>query len=305
MAFDVVMAKRLSKEMSLKGAFRISETVDMFSFMLDQHAIDGHQITPQLINQMPAAKVFGENESSITSDELLEVMTDPPSLKFYRFGGEFTINSLVADTYSSIQDLRQLQIDALKQSIYELICNKYINGSTEDIPPSFDGLPALCYNQIGANDDAENGGQLLITDMDRLMSKIEAAPVPDYFVASQKGIEQYLKACYTAGMSPQTITISGMNRPIMAHRGIPILRDDWISNGETKGTGTDLTSIYAVVLGWQRGLCGIYPASLPGARVDRFVMSGSDNEVFRVTVTCGLVLFKIGALALVNGIETT
>lgn len=84
-----------------------------------------------------------------------------------------------------------------------------------------------------------------------------------------------------------------------------MLRDDWVSNGQTKSAGTDLTSIYAVVLGWRRGLCGIYPVSLPDAHVDRFVVSDSDNEVFRVTVTCELVLFKMDALALVNGIETT
>ena len=144
-------------------------------------------------------------------------------------------------------------------------------------------------------------GTLDPTDLDRLISLINSpCGSPDVLVTDTDGIEAYAAGCYAAGLAPQTVKHPFFPCSVLAHRGIPLLRDDGVA---TSATSPTVHYIYALTLGWGRGLVGLYPASTGMIEVERMAQAGNqatdpyDYEGYRVSFTYQLALFRQKAIA--------
>jgi hypothetical protein len=84
--------------------------------------------------------------------------------------------------------------------------------------------------------------------------------------------------------------------------GVPVLIDNFIPTD----VGGDTTSIYAVVVGEDKGLCGISPSADRGGEIavkGPFVKATSDAIWYHVSWNVGLALYNKGALARMNGVQ--
>ena len=306
MAFDETNVKLISVLQRLMGAYRASVTCNQFLKVLLAraiHAITGYELVVPEASTMPAAESLASG-AAMTPDAM-ELTATPPTFPLKRFGGEIVIDALIADKYSNINEIREIQIAFQSAAIRDEIGKTNIVGDEWTTSSQYDGVKLLNSNLIGANNDAANGGTVLYSDLTRLKHKVTVDDQgPHYFVGNDQAIEKYEQSCLTLGFPPMVVEVAGFDRPLIAHQGIPILRDDNIPNDETRGSGSNLTSIYAVQLGWERGLSLIFPEHQGGMNpvVQRIGKEASDKEILRVTLTCGLALFSKNALARLEGI---
>jgi len=88
--------------------------------------------------------------------------------------------------------------------------------------------------------------------------------------------------------------------------GVPVLIDNFIPTNVNVGFGENTTSIYAVILGENHGLCGIHPAANPGGDIlvrGPSIKSTSDAEWFHASWDVGIALYNGGALARLDGVQ--
>lgn len=297
-------ASSLSKVQKLAGLYLTGFEVDQFSMVLPQHPIDGHELVIPIAEEenMPTAAVLVVDEQGSGSELIADAIEPKADLSdstfgLSRIGGDIQVASQLTDTYGNLNDLRELQIYWKKVAILSKIGDLYMNGSGAN--GEFKGLANLI---VGDRDLSELGsGEPLLVDIDHLASCIEIDAAPDFLIASRFGISNYLRSCYANGVAPETISVTGFDRPLIAHCGVPFLRCDHIpTDEEVVGQNTVYTGyIYAVSFGWGRGICGIYPATQQGvlAEVKRLPTPDYDNERFRVVATCGLSRFRCDSLA--------
>jgi len=100
------------------------------------------------------------------------------------------------------------------------------------------------------------------------------------------------------------------NHPVLgtvpAIAGVPIVLDNFIALDETKGTSNTTTSIYAVMVGQDKGLCGIYAAADEGQPIQvrgPVVKEGDDTQWYHVSWNVGLALYNQCAVARMYGVE--
>jgi hypothetical protein len=131
----------------------------------------------------------------------------------------------------------------------------------------------------------------------------------DYILMHQRDIRTYLeklRALGGAGIGETTEMPDGSK--VMAYRGVPIFRNDWIPITETKGASTSKCSkIYAGTLddGSRKvGISGLTAAAASGLQVKNVgEKENADETITRVVWYCGLALFSELGLALADGIH--
>jgi len=90
--------------------------------------------------------------------------------------------------------------------------------------------------------------------------------------------------------------------------GVPILIDNHISTTETQGSSTDCTSIYAVMIGEDNGVCGIYPGTHQGQEIQvrgPIVKEATDTMWFHVSWDVGFAVFNSGGIYRLKGVKHT
>jgi len=92
--------------------------------------------------------------------------------------------------------------------------------------------------------------------------------------------------------------------PVIA--GAPVLIDDFILNTETQGASTDCTSIYALVLGVEEGVCAIYPASAGDQPIQvrgPVWKESTDSLWYHVSWDVGLAFYNKCSVARLSGVK--
>jgi hypothetical protein len=127
----------------------------------------------------------------------------------------------------------------------------------------------------GAADNAANGGVPTLNDLHRLFYLVTASDGcvgagADCFVAAPKAVRFIAKLIEDKGGTPQYVFDPNLGVPVLYFNGIPVYAGQNVSN-ETKGTGTNLTSVWAVKLTGPTGV--------------RVLHSGGDPSMFGIDVT--------------------
>lgn len=108
----------------------------------------------------------------------------------------------------------------------------------------------------------------------------------------------------TSGTDAAMVEIENFGVPVLAHNGIPILRNDYLPGNETLGTSTGVCcSVYAVRMNEADGLHGIYGGAAAGIRVEDIgTVQNKDATRTRLKWYCGLALKSTKAVARLQGI---
>lgn len=112
-------------------------------------------------------------------------------------------------------------------------------------------------------------------------------------------VPYYKQVRRTAGPVLET-SISQFGQQVETYDGIPLIVDDFMPDDETLGTGTALSSIYALKFGQGAGLMGLEHG---GVTIDYVgELETKDATRTRLKWYCGLALFSELGVARLQGI---
>lgn len=220
--------------------------------------------------------------------------------------GDAEINGLIQATRSSDgNDQTAVQIASKAKSAGRKFQDMLINGTGSN--NQFNGLINLCASgQKVAT--GNNGGALSFAFMDELLDLVvDKDGAVDYMAMHARTIRSYkalLRGLGGAGINETMALPSGAE--VIAYSGVPIFRNDWIPINQTKGSGTNQTSIFAGTLddgSRSHGIAGLTAEQMAGLNVvDVGEAEDKDEHIWRVKWYCGLALFSEKGLALADGI---
>jgi hypothetical protein len=131
---------------------------------------------------------------------------------------------------------------------------------------------------------------------------------PDALIMRPGTIRAYRALLYASGgIQPAMVEIPNFGTPVLAHNGVPILRNDYLPAVEVVGgSGANLCSIYAVRLNEGDGLHGLYGGASAGIRVEDIgTVQNKDAERTRLKWYCGMALKSTKSLARLAGVTNT
>ena len=128
---------------------------------------------------------------------------------------------------------------------------------------------------IGAANNGANGGAPTIEEVHKLVSLVAASDGcvgagADCLVAASKAVRFILKLIEDKGVTPQFVFDADLGVPVLLFNGIPVYVGQNATT-ETKGSGSNLTSIWAVKLNGPTGV--------------RVLHSGGDPSGFGIEVS--------------------
>lgn len=220
--------------------------------------------------------------------------------------GDAEVNGLIQATRSSDgNNQTAVQIASKSKAAGRKYQDMLINGT--GVGAEFDGLINLCASgQIV--DTGANGGPLSFDILDELLDTVtDKDGQVDYFLMHSRTIRAYkaiLRAQPGASIM-ETVELANGGK-VIGYNGVPIFRNDYIPTNQTKGTGSNQTSIFAGTFddGSQtHGIAGLTADSASGIQVvDVGEAEDKDEHIWRVKWYAGLALFSEKGLACADGI---
>jgi len=216
--------------------------------------------------------------------------------------GDAEVDGLIQATRSAVNDV---QIASKAKSAGRDYQDQLVNG--DGTGNSFEGMLSLCATGQYATTGAD-GSNLSFTILDEMLDLVVAKDGDvDFIVMHARTIRSYkvlLRALGGVTMQEVYELPSGKNVP--AYSGVPILRNDYIPINQTKGAGTNCTTIFAGCFDdgdMKTGLLGLTARNAYGLHVvDVGESEDKDEHIYRIKWYCGLALFSELALAGADGI---
>ena len=224
---------------------------------------------------------------------------------------EFKLKTIAADRPVDDRVLRELSEPHLQEqfaiqvgteAVIQRFNYLFINGN-ETSPEQFDGLNILCTGNT-----ATSSVYGILADLDALISMISAGDgIPSAFIVppdAEKAICFWAGGLGSAsygcmGFGPLDARMHQLFGQRLHYRGIPILRNDYIS------VVAGYTTMYAVQFGIGTGLAGIFPArnGEMGVRVERRHDTDADVWYYNIKLECGLSLYRQQAVASITNVS--
>lgn len=220
--------------------------------------------------------------------------------------GDAEVNGLIQATRSGDgNDQTAVQIASKAKSAGRKFQDMLINGTGTG--NDFAGLIQLCASGQKAATGA-NGAALSFDILDELMDLVvDKDGQVDYIAMHARTLRSYkalLRALGGASINEVVELPSGAEVP--AYSGTPIFRNDYIPTDQTKGTGSNQTTVFAGTLddgSRTHGIAGLTATQAAGIQVvDVGEAEDADEHIWRVKWYCGLALFSEKGLACADGI---
>jgi hypothetical protein len=218
--------------------------------------------------------------------------------------GDAEVNGLIQKTRSSDgNDQTAIQIASKAKSAGRKYQDMLINGTGSDY--QFEGLLVLAQQ---AATTGTNGKALDFDVLDELSDLVtDKDGVVDYYTMHARTLRSYralLRGLGGAAIMEVVELPSGDEVP--SYAGVPIFRNDYIPINQTKGTGTNQTTIFAGTLddgSRTTGIAGLTAEEEAGVVVEDVGISETkDEHIWRVKWYAGLALFSDKGIAYADGI---
>lgn len=297
MALLRVEAEKLSNNTLVQGIIEeIVTSDDMFS-LLPFEGVHSKAYVYTRENTLPSVDFLDPNdvvnESAGTFTEVIA--------KLRILIGDVDVDKFLAGTMSDTNSQLATQLALKVKAMARAFKQAVVQGDNSANPKSFDGMKRLvtATQTLAAG---ANGGALTLSALDEL---VDAVPGCDFLVmrsGTRRAYTALLRAA--SGNTGAMIQHPNFSVPVLAHNGMPIIVNDFLPIGETKGTGTNLTSVYAVRANVQDGLHGLYGGESAGIVVEPVgTVQNKDATRTRVKWYCGMALKSTKALARLEGVS--
>lgn len=292
MAISKSEAAKLSNDLLLRG---VIETVVKESSLLNHlpfMQVTGTAVTYSREATMPAAAFYEPGDTWAEATPTFSQHTAHLAI----LGGDADVDNFLQATYSDANDIEAEVIANRAKAVAHAFSDSFFNGDTGTNPKSFDGLhtliPASQTISAGAN-----GAALTLDMVDELIDRVRPGK-PELLFMSKRS-RRKLKDLRRSSGSVLETSINQFGQQVEMYEGIPIVVDDFISDTRTLGSGSNLTSIYAVKFGQGAGVLGLEHGDITVERVGE--LESKDATRTRIKWYCGLGLFnELGAAKLVG-----
>lgn len=224
--------------------------------------------------------------------------------------GDAEVNGLIQATRSDDTDQTATQISSKAKSCGRKYQDQMVNG--DGTANGMTGLLALCAagqkHQAQAAGVATNGAILNFEDMDALIDLVtDKDGQVDFLLMNSRTRRSYMALLRAlGGTTPGDLYTMPNGKQILAYRGIPILRNDWIPITQTVGSATNCTTVFAGTFddgSRTHGIAGLTAEHAAGLHVkDVGEKEDADERIHRVVWYCGLALFSEKGLAALTGV---
>lgn len=218
--------------------------------------------------------------------------------------GDVDMDKFTVSTMSDLNPQVAIQLAAKSKGLGRKFRRTLVNGVSAESgavgSKEFDGIKQLVPNSqvliAGAN-----GGSVTFEALDELKDAVKNGA--DCLMMRQ-GTWRAIKAL-TRGMPGNTaehVMIENFGR-VPAYDGTPVIINDFINADESQGTGTNLTSIYALRLNEVDGFHGIVGGEAAGVKVEFIgTLQNKDAIRYRVKWYVGMALKATHSVARLRGI---
>jgi hypothetical protein len=215
--------------------------------------------------------------------------------------GDADVDKFLQETMSDTNDQLALQLAAKAKGMNRMFKKTLVNGDNTANTKEFDGLGKL----VTAGQTLEagtNGAALTFGMLDELADMVPNGA--DALIMRAGTIRAYRALLrLQSGTDASMIEIENFGVPVLAHNGMPILRNDFLSGAETQGTNVKTCSIYAARFNLADGVHGIFSGSNAGIRVEDIgTVQNRDATRTRLKWYCGLALKSTKSLARLKGV---
>lgn len=219
--------------------------------------------------------------------------------------GDAEVNGLIQATRSDYTNQEAAQIASKAKSAGRQFSQTFITG--DGTADSFPGLIALCPESQTLGTGA-NGEALSFERMDELLDAVVAKDGQvDFLMAHSRVVRQYKSLIRgLGGVTADDVYELPSGKQVIAYSGVPIFRNDYVPVNQTRGTGTNLTSLFAGC--WDDGsdkvgITGITAEQAAGLVVEDVGISHTKDEtITRVKWYVGMALFSEKAIAIAPGL---
>jgi hypothetical protein len=212
-------------------------------------------------------------------------------------GGDADVDNFIQRTRSNVNDQRATQTQLKAKSVARKFEETFVSGDTGADANAFDGLKVLATAGQTISPGA-NGGALTLPLVDELVDKIKGGK-PDLLLMSKRTRRKF-KSLLVASQHYVESGATQFGRQIMFYDGIPVEASDWVPDSETQGSGTNLSSMYALHLSEADGLVGLQSGGIEAVDVGQ--LESKDAVRVRIRWYVALALLRESALARISGL---
>jgi hypothetical protein len=293
MAVTKTEAAKLTQDMMLRGVIETVVKESSVLAVLPFLQVVGTALTYNREATMPEASFFIPGD--LWTANAPTWTTHTQELKI--IGGDADVDNFLQQTYSDPNDIEAVVLESRAKAVAHKWSDSFFNGDSSSDPKSFDGLSELVPSGQ-AIEAGENGGELTLDKMDELIDLVRPGR-PDALLMHKRTRRKLSSLRRESGNLLET-GVDDFGRRALFYDGIPILVDDFMRIDEEHGTGTDLSSIYAVKLGTD-GVMGIENQGIQVERIGSLEMS--DATRWRIKWYAAMVVLSELGVARLQGIE--
>ena len=294
---------KLAQDELVAGVIENIITVNPFFDTFPFDGIDGNALAYNRENALGDVQVLGVGgtitaKSAATFTQVTSMLTT--------IIGDAEVNGLIQATRSGDNnDQQAIQIASKAKSVGRKYQDMLVNGTGAG--DEFSGILNLVSNDQKA-DTGSNGKALDFAVMDELLDLVtDKDGEVDYFMMHSRTLRSYmalLRGLGGASINEAVQLPSG--REVPGYRGVPIFRNDWLPTNQTKGSGSNQTSVIAGTLddgSRMHGIAGLTSENAAGIQVVPVGESETkDESITRIKWYSGLALFNERGLAVADGI---
>ncbi len=301
MALLKVEAEKLSNNDLQRGVIEEIITHDDVFQIIPFVKTDGKAYVYNRENSESQGTFLDPNEAVV--EEAVTFTNVVATLKI--LAGDVDVDKFLSETMSDTNEQLAIQIALKAKGLGRKWSDTFINGDEGGSPKEFDGIGNLVTVGQTLTGPGANGDALTLSFLDQLEDEVPNGP--DAFIFNGIAIRQYRNLLRTVGggTDANMLQLKNFDRPMLTHNGIPILKNDFVNADETKGTKTDLMSIYAVRFNEQDGVHAIFGGASAGIRVENIgTVQNKDAWRVRLKWYSGLVLKSTRSLAKFEGLTS-
>lgn len=210
-------------------------------------------------------------------------------------GGDADVDNFLQATYADSNDLEAEVIASRAKAIAHKFSQTFFTG--DGTLNSFEGVDRMI--KAGQTITAgANGGALTLSLLDELIDRVKPGK-PELLLMSKRTRRKLKDLRRTAGYMLET-SINQFGQQVETYDGIPLVVDDFIPDDQTLGTGSNLSSVYALKFGQGAGVLGLEHGGITIERVGE--LETKDATRTRIKWYCGLALFNELGAAKLSGI---
>lgn len=292
-------AEKLSNNQLEAGVIEeIIEKDEMFA-MLPFMGINGKAYVYDRENALSTADFLDPND---TVNEGAATFTEVVS-KLRILIGDVDVDKFLQGTMSDTNDQTSIQIALKAKALNRKFKSTLINGDNTTNPKEFDGLAKLVTGGQTLTAGA-NGAALTLSMLDELADAVINGA--DALIMRPGTIRAYRALVRaTSGTDAAQVEIANFGVPVLAHNGMPVLRNDFLPGNETQGSSNVTCSIYAVRFNEADGLHGLYGGGTAGVAVEDIgTVQNKDARRIRLKWYCGLALKSTRSVARLKGVTS-